>query len=241
MALTGRDAGLGQGVGGSALFASSQDRAAQLQVRLDYSSAWRESATTVREGGVADAASAVAYVRGLGGKLLFSAGVQGRRLTLAPRPGEMQVHAAQVLGVAGLDYTLSGDGSSQARGEILGEDMLAQRSLTSSIVLSYRHYEMSADDPFGERLTLVTRSSLDELSATAGQVIDHRGMLAAEVRGGIGRDWLRQGSRYRVGASLMLSVTRASRLTLDYDLASETYTGLVGRRQAGAASLHVDL
>jgi hypothetical protein len=39
----------------------------------------------------------------------------------------------------------------------------------------------------------------------------------------------------------MLSLTRTSRLTLDYDLANETFTGLVGRRQAGMAVLHVDL
>jgi hypothetical protein len=222
-------------------FLSSPDRRAQLQVRADYGQAWRESATTVREGGVVDQAQAVAYIRGLGGKLLFSAGVQGRRLGLAARPGVPEVHAAQVLGIGGFDYTLTSDDGSAARGEILGEDMVSPRGMSSAIVLSYRHYEMSADDPFGERLTLVTRSSLDEISATASQVVDDRGRIAAEVRGGIGRDWLRDGNRYRAGASLMLSLTRASRLTLDYDLASETYTGLVGRRQTGSAVLHVDL
>lgn len=242
VALTARDSEtFGAGFGGSAMIATSQDRRAQLQIRADYGQAWRESATTVREGGVADAASAVAYVRGLDGKLLFSAGVQGRRLALAPRAGEMQVHAAQVLGIGGLDYTLTSEATSNARGEILGEEMTTGRSLTSSIVLSYRHYEMSADDPFGERLTLVTRSSLDEVSATMSQVVDHRGAIAAELRGGVGRDWLRDGNRYRAGASLMLSFTKASRLTLDYDVASETYTGLVGRRHAGSAVLHVDL
>jgi tetratricopeptide (TPR) repeat protein len=240
--LTGRQSErFGAGVGGSFALLSSQDRSVQFQLRADYGQAWRESATTVREGGVVDAASAVIYKNTLHGKLLFSGGVQGRRLALTPRPGEMGVHAAQMLGIVGADYTLFAAPEHAMRGEILGDDMLAPRSLASAVVLSYRHYELAGENPFGERLSLVTRSSLDELSATASHVIDDRGRLAAEVRGGIGHDWARDGQRYRAGASLMLGLTHWSRFTFDYDLASETTTGLVGRRHAGQAVLHVDL
>lgn len=239
--VTGREQQDSRGIGASAMLATSQDRAIQIQLRGDYGQAWRESATTVREGGVVDNLQGAAYARALNGKLLLSVGVQGRRLALAARDGMTEVHAAQVLGVAGVDYVLSTDPTRVARGEILGDELLMPRSLSSSIVLSYRHYELSGDDPFGQRLTLVTRSSLDELSASVGQVLDPRGMIAVEARGGYGHDWLRDGDRYRVGGSLMLSLTRTSRLTLDYDLANETFTGLVGRRQAGMAVLHVDL
>lgn len=241
-AVTGRQSErFGGGVGASIAAMSSQDRSLQFQLRGDWGQAWRESATTVREGGVVDAASLVAYKSTAHGKLLFSVGLQGRRLGLSPRPGEMELHAAQVLGVAGADYTLTSDPTRLARGEILGDEMLAPRSLTSAVVLSYRHYELTGDDPFGERLSLVTRSSLDELSATASRVLDRKGRLAGEVRGGIGHDWARQGERYRAGASLMLSLTRWSRFTFDYDVATETTTGLVGNRHAGQAVLHVDL
>ena len=202
---------------------------------------YRESATTVREGGTYDGVTAAAYASALDSRLLFSVGLQGRRLSIAPRAGEDRAHSMQMLGVAGADYVLTRDVGSQARGEILGEDMLAPRSLSSSIVLSYRHYEFSGEDPFGPRLTLVERSSLDEVAVSASQVLDPRGMVAVELRGGLGRDWVRDGQRYRVGGALMLSVTRSSRLTLDYDLATETNTGLVGRRQAGTAVFHVDL
>ena len=231
----------GSGVGASALLATSPDRPFQVQLRGDYNQAWRESATTVREGGTYDGVTAAAYASALDSRLLFSVGLQGRRLSIAPRAGEDRAHSMQMLGVAGADYVLTRDVGSQARGEILGEDMLAPRSLSSSIVLSYRHYEFSGEDPFGPRLTLVERSSLDEVAVSASQVLDPRGMVAVELRGGLGRDWVRDGQRYRVGGALMLSVTRSSRLTLDYDLATETNTGLVGRRQAGTAVFHVDL
>jgi len=144
---------------------------------------------------VVDNLQGAAYARALNGKLLLSVGVQGRRLALAARDGMTEVHAAQVLGVAGVDYVLSTDPTRVARGEILGDELLMPRSLSSSIVLSYRHYELSGDDPFGQRLTLVTRSSLDELSASVGQVLDPRGMIAVEARGGYGHDWLRDGDR----------------------------------------------
>ncbi|HVV85565.1 MAG TPA: tetratricopeptide repeat protein [Kofleriaceae bacterium] len=239
---TGRtSASRGAGMGVSAMLNTTQDSRFQVQLRGDWGQAWRESANTVREGGVVDDAQAVAYAGADQGRLLFSAGVQGRRLTLAPDALGGDTQAVQVLGIGGVDYQLVRDPTSVARGEILGSEFLAPRVLSSAIVLSYRHYELSGDNPFPDRLTLVTRSSLDELSASVGQVIDPHGMIAAELHGGVGHDWIRDGQRYRAGASLMISLTHWSRFTFDYDIASETYTGLVGRFQAGEAVLHVDL
>ena len=231
----------GGGVGGSAWLATSQDRRLQLQMRADYGQAWRESATTVREGGVYDQGSAVAFAGGLDGKLLLQVGLQGRRLALAPRMGEAAAHAVQILGIGGLDYTLWSAPGALARGEILGDDMLAPRTMSTSIVASYRHYELSGDDPFGQQLTLVKRSSLDEVSLTVSKVADPRGIVSGELRGGYGHDWVRDAERYRAGASIMLSLTGSSRFTFDYDVASESQTGLVGQRHLGQAVLHVDL
>jgi hypothetical protein len=46
---------------------------------------------------------------------------------------------------------------------------------------------------------------------------------------------------WRAGASALISATSSSRLTFDYDVASESGTGLSGRRHAGSVVLHVDL
>jgi hypothetical protein len=239
--VTARQRDHDRGLGASAIVTSSPERAFQLQLRGDYGLPWRESATTVREGGVFDAATIAGYGRIDGGRVLIGAGLLGRRLALAPRADEGTIHAVQMLGFAGVDLNLLSDPTRAARGEILGDELLSSRALATALVLSYRHYELSADDPFGERLDLVTRSSVDELSTAARAVLDPDGMVAGELRGGIGHDWIRGGVRLRAGASLLLSFTRGSRLTFDYDVGSESQTGLIGRRHAGTAVLHVDL
>ena len=82
---------------------------------------------------------------------------------------------------------------------------------------------------------------MDELSGSTRKVFGDRGMLGAELRGGIGYDWGRQTRQWRAGASLLLSATRTSRFTFDFDTATESTTGIVGRRQQGTVVLHVDL
>jgi hypothetical protein len=109
------------------------------------------------------------------------------------------------------------------------------------VVASYRHYEISSEDPFGARLVLVERSSYDEISAVWREVLDEKGALGTEARGGIGYDWGRSTKVWRAGASLILSATSSSRLSADYDIQSESGTGLQGRRHVGSVVLHVDL
>jgi len=230
---------LHRGVGGSALASTSPHRKVQLQTRADYNLPWSESAATVREGGVFDALSAQVYANpGNSGRVLFSAGGFARRLSLRPLPAMDAAHANQLLGSAGVDVTLFGPGTA-VRGEMLDAQMLAPRGLASATVISYRHYEMMSDDPFGSRLVLVERASLDEVSGVIRQVVGDK--LGAELRGGIGYDGARESRQWRAGASLMVAATRASRLTLDYDVASESGTGLTGRRHFASAVLHVDL
>jgi hypothetical protein len=57
----------------------------------------------------------------------------------------------------------------------------------------------------------------------------------------VGYDWIREVRQWRAGASLLLSATASSRLTLAYDANSESGTGLAGQRHTGWVILHVDL
>lgn len=233
-----------RGVGGTAIMRSSPDNRVQLQLRGDVNHPWRESSSTIREDGVVDAVTAQLSASPWTRRLLLIAGGQARRLQLAPMAGfdDMEpVEARQLLGVVGADYVLYQDPSRIARGEILDNELFAPRAVANALVLSYRHYELDSDNPFGARLVLVERSSVDEASATARHVIDDDGLLALEARGGFGYDRGRDARLWRAGASLLLSATAGSRLTLDYDVASESGTGITGRRHSSWAVLHVDL
>lgn len=228
-------------VGGTGVLNTSAARRLQLQLRGDMNLPWRESSSTIREDGAFDAASAQAYYAPWSRKLLFSVGAQARRLTLDASAMGEGTSAYQVLGIGGADLIIRQDHDRTARGEIFDNEMLLPRTLASSTVLSLRHYEMASQDPFGARLVLVERSTIEEVSAVTRHVLDRKGKLAAELRGGIGYDWIRDVQLWRAGASALLSATASSRLTLDYDVASESRTGLVGRRHIGQMVLHVDL
>lgn len=226
--------------GASAFGQTSPVRRLQAQVRADYNQPWRESAATVREGGSQDVLSAQVFATPhLGSRLLFSVGGVARRLGLEPLPGMDETHATQLLASAGFDVTLVNAGRAMD-GEMLDDEMLNARSLASAAVVSFRHYEMSSDDPFGQRLVLVERASVDEVSGVIRKVVG--GRIGGELRGGVGYDGARETKQWRAGASLLVAATRASRFTLDYDVATESGTGLVtGRRHFASAVLHVDL
>lgn len=221
-------------VGGTTLLQTSPTRRVQLWARTDMNMPWRESASTIREGGLFDAGAFQLYAAPMSRRVLFGVGGQYRRLGFL----DLEERADQFLGAASVDFTLSGPGDA-VRGEMLDGELLLPRTMATAIVASYRHYEMKSDDPFGDRLVLVERSSLDELSAVARKVVDSR--LGAEVRGGIGYDWARETRQWRAGASLLLAASTGSRLSLDYDVASESGTGLAGRRHLASAVFHVDL
>ncbi len=227
-------------VGGTALAHSSPKPWWQVQLRADHNQPWRESSSTIREDGAFDAVNLALYGAPFTRRLVWSVGGQARRLTLDASAG-MPEHAHQLFGFGGLDLVVRNNHDRLARGEILDKEMLAPRVLASSTVLSYRHYELTSEDPFGSRLVLVERSSIEEVSAVTRHVLDDGGRLAAELRGGLGYDWNREVRLWRAGGSALLSATAGSRLTLDYDVASETRTGLSGRRHIAQMVLHVDL
>jgi hypothetical protein len=217
------------------------DHSLQLQVRGEANAPWRESASTIREGGTVSSAGAQVFVSPGTRRVVMSVGAQARRLGLEPKPGEADVHARQLFGSAGVDLILRRRPDRVARGEVLDGEMLTPSYFSTAVVASYRHYEISSEDPFGARLVLVERSSYDEISAVWREVLDENGALGTEARGGIGYDWGRSTKVWRAGASLILSATSSSRLSADYDIQSESGTGLQGRRHVGSVVLHVDL
>jgi tetratricopeptide (TPR) repeat protein len=213
----------------------------KLQVHLsgELNQPWRESASTIREDGTVDAATAEVYATPLGDRLVFGVSGRYRRLGLKPILG-ISSHSTQWFGAAGLDYVIAMDPAVQARGEMFDHDLVWRTGLSPALVASFRHYELDSDDPFGTRLVLVEQSRLDEISGLARHVLGD-GVFGAELRGGIGYDWLREVQLWRGGASLLVSVISRMRFSFDFDIANESGTGLSGRRYAGVMGLHVDL
>lgn len=238
---TVRQSDLDTAVGGSAVLHTRTSQKLQLHLRADYNLPWRESSSTIREDGAYDAVGVQLFSSFLTPRLLFSTGGQGRRLALDAAEMSEAPDAYQLFGFGGVDWIVRQNHDRSARGEILDNEMLAPRVLTSSTVLSLRHYELLGENPFGSRLVLVERSQIDEVSAVSRHVLGRQGLAAAEFRGGIGYDWQRDVDLWRAGASAMLSATPSSRLTFDYDIASESRTGLSGRRHIAQMVLHVDL
>jgi tetratricopeptide (TPR) repeat protein len=234
------DDGSQSAIGGSAFLRTSPRRQLQLHVRADLDLPWRESASTIRNGGRYDAAALQVYATPESRRILLSGGGNVRRLSLTAE-GLDTMDADQIFAFGGLDVVAWRKPERVTRAEVFDEEMLAPRALASSAVLSLRHYEMWSDNPFGQQLFLIERSSIDEASGILRHVLDRGGRVGTEVRGGIGYDWGRQVRIWRAGGSALLSATASSRLTFDYDVASESGTGLSGRRHAGSVTFHVDL
>lgn len=228
-------------VGGRAMWRTSPRRSWRFFVRGEVASPWRESAAVVREGGTVDLIEAQVYAAPFSSRLVLMASGRLRRLGLEATGVSEMTHAQQVFGAAGVDLFASVNGAAVARGHMLDEELTSPASVSNAIVVSYRHYEMSSDDPFGTRLFLVERSRMDELSATVRRVIDASGILAGQAQGGIGYDSLREIWQWRAGGQVYLSPTANSRLFASFDFATESGTGLTGRRHEGVLGLHVDL
>jgi len=227
------------GRGGTVQLRSRPKWPVQLRLAADANMPWRESVSTIREGGVADAVTGELYAVPID-RLIFSAVGRARRLSLQPMGGANPM-AVQLLGAGGVDWIVRTAPGRVARGQIVDDTMLWPSSIATGIMLSYRHYQLASDNPFGTRVVLVRSSAIDELSATAREVFDRRGILAGELTAGAGYDWDREVRQWRAGTALHLSASTNSRLSAAFDASSEAGTGLVGRRYTGWISLHVDL
>jgi tetratricopeptide (TPR) repeat protein len=230
-------------VGGNLNMRTRPGRAVQLNLAAEAHLPWRESVSTISQGGKVDSLQLDAYTAPFTDRLVFGVTARARRLGLGDigRSDDMPT-AMQYFGAAGADLVLWINPNKTTPGEIYDDDLLFAAPLASAAVLSYRHYELSSDNPFGERLVLVERSQIEEASGVYRQVFGKKGGLAVEARGGIGYDWAREVQLWRAGASVLMSATANSRLTLAYDVNSESgLLGLAGPRHTGWVILHVDL
>jgi tetratricopeptide (TPR) repeat protein len=211
----------------------------QIQISGELNQPWKESSSTMREDGVTDSATAELYTTALSDRLVLGLTGRFRRLGLR-QVGQAEPHANQWFGAAGLDWIALIDYAHPTRGEILDQDLLWPTGMAPSLIMSYRHYELDSENPFGARLVLVEQSRLDEASAVVREVLGD-GVLGFEARGGVGYDWLREVQLWRAGSTVLISVVPSIRFSFDFDLANESGTGLTGRRYAGIMGLHVDL
>jgi len=211
----------------------------QGHLAVDANQPWVESASTLREGGTSDTLDGRLY-SATSDRFVVSLTGQLRRLGLAPAMGMDESHAKQAFGSFGIDYIPLAAPGRKAQGEILADDMIWGTHLSSAWILAYRHYELRGDDPFSSRVSLVERSSVDEVSSIVRHVIDNTGRITAQVTGGLGYDRERGMRQWRAGGDLFLSATANARLSAGYHVASESRTGLVGQREAAWIGLHVD-
>ncbi len=216
-----------------------EGKVVQLQTQLLLNMPWRETASTMREGGRELGATAVAYALPFGPRLIFDAGVRVRALKLEPIM-DVESKGTQTTAVAGVDWVVWAPSTRTFRGQFLDDSLRWPSSyLSDSLTLSYRHYEAFTEDDFGTRLDLAARGTIDEVSAVARNTRPD-GFLGFEGRAGAGNDWARDTKLWRVGASLLVTPLETLRGSLAYDYAQESTSGFAGQRHTAWASLHAD-
>ena len=212
-------------------------RRLQVAVGGEVGMPWRESASTIREGGMFNALHAEIYVSPLPDRLIVSLGGLARQFSLQDADAE----PVQLFAAAGLDLVLGGRPDRTLRGESFDDTLQWSAAFANAAVLSYRHYELTSEDPFGARMVMVEQSRSDELSGLLRHVFGRPGGLGGELRAGLGYASLREVRLGRIGGGLVLAPSARTRFTAAYDFARESGTGLTGQRHSGWVTLHVDL
>ncbi len=214
----------------------------QVSAHADYDEQWAESPITIQEGGTTDGVTGHFFLFPRNRRLLLDAGTQLRRLTLAPRIGDMEPHADQALFFAGGDLVLWNNPTHLLRGEFVDERLIRRSYLNDAGILSYRHYQLFTDsDPaFDTRIALARRASIDNLSIVIRKVLAN-GHVGIDLRGGGGYDNERRRTLMQAGVSFLIAPTWSSRVSLSYDMSRETATGLSGTLHTGWVTYHVDL
>lgn len=212
----------------------------QLHTTADLNMPWRETASTMREGGRETGITSVAYALPFGPRFILDAGVRVRSMSLEPIMGEEST-ATQKMVLGGADWVVWAPSTQASRGQFLDDDLRwSSAYLANSLTLSYRHYEAFTEDDFGVRLDLAERNTIDEVSAVARNTRPD-GIFGFELRGGAGNDWARDTRLWRVGSSLLVTPRDMIRGSLSYDFAKESTSGFTGERHMALASVHVDL
>jgi Flp pilus assembly protein TadD len=214
----------------------------QVNVHGDLNGQWSEAPVTIQEGGTVTGMTGHVFLFPTDRRLLLDAGAQVRRLGLAPRDDARSPQADQTLLFAGGDVILWSNSTRLLRGEALDERMVRRTYLNDAGILSYRHYELftDAEPAFFSRIGLAKRASIDNGSMVFRKVFA-QGRAGVDLRGGLGYDNQRTRVLSQGGASLVFAPSWASRLSLSYDIARETATGLTGTLHTGWVTYHADL
>ena len=214
----------------------------QINAHGDYDEQWSESPITIQEGGTTDGVTTHFFLFPSDRRLLLDAGAQLRRLTLAPRVGDLQPRADQALFFIGGDAVLWNNPLHLLRGEFVDERMVRRTYLNDAGILSYRHYQLftDSDAAFESRVALAPRASIDNLSLVIRKALAH-GRVGIDLRGGGGYDNERRHTLSQAGVSLLIAPTWFSRIGLSYDMSHETATGLSGTLHTGWVTYHADL
>ena len=215
----------------------------QINAHGDYDEQWAESPITIQEGGTTDGVTAHVFVFPRDRRLLLDAGTQLRRLTLAPRIGDLQPRADQALFFAGGDVVLWNSPLRLLRGEFVDERMIRRTYLNDAGILSYRHYQLFTDSDPAFDVAHRARAARVDRQPVAG---DSQGAGARARRDRPARRRrLRQRTRSarcrRRALSLLIAPTWSSRIALSYDMSHETATGLSGTLHTGWVTYHADL
>ncbi|HEU5060383.1 MAG TPA: hypothetical protein VFU21_27820, partial [Kofleriaceae bacterium] len=219
---------------------AGEGRRLQLRASGDLNMPWRETASTMREGGRETGATAMTYALPFGDRVILGAGARLRSLALEPIM-EVDASGSQTMLIGGADWLVWAPSTRLTRGQFLDEELRWGSSrLADSLTLSYRHYEAFTEDDFAGRLVLAERGTVDELSAVARNSWPD-GWFGFEVRGGAGRDWARDVRLWRAGGSLLVTPLETLRGSLSYDYAEESTSGFAGVRHTAWGSIHVDL
>ena len=219
---------------------AGEGKPVQLRASGDLRMPWRETASTMREGGRESGLTAIAYALPFGPRVIFDGGVRLRSLALEPIMEE-DASGSQTTLVAGADWVAWSPSTRVTRGQFLDEDLRWGTSyLADSLVVSYRHYEVFTEDDFGTRLDLAERGTVDELSGVARNTWPD-GTFGFELRAGGGRDWARDTRLWRVGSTVVVTPLERVRASVSYDYANESTSGFAGVRHNALGSIHVDL
>ena len=215
---------------------------AQVNLHTDYNEQWSESPVTIQEGGVTTGLTGHFYMFPRSRRVVLDVGTQLRQLGLAPRDDDRTPKANQALFFGGADAVLWTSPTRLLRGEALDERMVRRTYLNDAGVLSYRHYQLFTDSEpeFGSRIALAPRAAIHNLSMVIRKSLAG-GRVGLDVHGGGGYDTQRERVLSQAGAAMLIAPTWSSRLTLSYDMARETATGLSGTLHTGWVTYHVDL
>ena len=217
----------------------------RLNLRAELENQWTEAPIAIRESGAVTGITGHLFVFPVPSNhfVIIDAGTQARRLMLAPgAAGAPRPESSQLLTWAGADFVLWQNPLRTLRGQSLDDRLVRPTEVAEALTLSFRHYEVFGrmDPEFRSRIALVTRSTIDNVSMVVRNA-RFGGRAGFEARGGLGYESTRRNLLSQGGLSLYVTGSAASRVSISYDYAQETSTGLTGRRHSGWVAYHVDI